>query len=74
MSTSPQTRGSTQAFAAMPGSALWLALKRALLGIVLLCVFVSAGAWLMYAGIEPEFDAASAFEQASGATASGSRN
>jgi hypothetical protein len=59
----------------MPGGAAWLALKRALLGIVLLCAFVSAGAWLMYAGIEAEVDGPElAVEQSSGTKTPGVRN
>jgi hypothetical protein len=66
MSPMSRIHANTQALPGLPSGAAWLALKRALLGVVLLSVFISAGAWLMYAGIESDPDASAvAAEQVS---------
>ena len=63
MSVEPHSPASLGAVRTFQGSAARIALKRALLGIVLLCAFVSAGAWLMHAGIEADTEAVAAEQQ-----------
>jgi len=60
MTTTTTSRVEGDAVAALRVPTLGWALKRALLAILILFVFVAGAAWLLYASIDPEADAAPA--------------